>query len=60
MNVKGNDTSSTWFDPDDVPELTKEWFEVAHQYHGDTLIKRGRGRPSTPCGGTESAGEDSL
>jgi len=45
MNAKGNDTNSNWFDPDDAPELTEEWFEAAHQYQGDTLVKRGRGRP---------------
>ena len=32
-------------DPDDAPELDQEWFEDAHRYHGDTLVKRGRGRP---------------
>lgn len=45
MNAKGNDTNSTWFDPDDAPELTEEWFEAAYQYQGDILEKRGRGRP---------------
>lgn len=32
-------------DTDDAPELDQEWFEHAHRYHGDTLVKRGRGRP---------------
>ncbi|MCL7928676.1 BrnA antitoxin family protein [Halomonas llamarensis] len=45
MNAKDNATPTTWFDPDDAPELTDKWFEAAHQYQGDTLIKRGRGRP---------------
>jgi len=50
MNAKGNDTKSTWIDPDEAPELTDEWFEAAHQYQGDTLVKRGRGRPPIPVG----------
>lgn len=45
MNAKGSDTNSTWIDPDDAPELTEEWFEGAHHYHQNTLVKRGRGRP---------------
>ena len=48
MNAKGKDTNSTWFDPDDAHELTEEWFETAHQYQGNTLAKRGRGRPPIP------------
>jgi uncharacterized protein (DUF4415 family) len=32
-------------DPDTVPELTDNWFEKANLYIGDTLIRRGRGRP---------------
>lgn len=47
-HVKGNDTISTWLDPDDAPELTEEWFEAAHQYHGNALAKRGRGRSPIP------------
>jgi uncharacterized protein (DUF4415 family) len=34
-----------WVDPDEAPELTEEWFDQADQYHGDKLVKRGRGRP---------------
>ena len=48
MNAKDSATNNTWFDPDDAPELTEEWFETAHQYQGDTLVKRGRGRPPIP------------
>ncbi|WP_236638848.1 hypothetical protein [Polynucleobacter sp. QLW-P1DATA-2] len=33
-----------WVDPDDAPELDKQWFQDAHVYIGDTLIKRGVGR----------------
>jgi len=48
MSAKDNATPTTWVDSDDAPELTDEWFEGAHQYRGDTLIKRGRGRPPIP------------
>ncbi|AJY52420.1 BrnA antitoxin family protein [Halomonas sp. KO116] len=48
MSAKDNATPTTWVDPDDAPELADEWFEGAHQYQGDTLIKRGRGRPPIP------------
>ena len=34
-----------WIDPDDAPELTREWFEMADLWHGDVLIRRGKGRP---------------
>jgi uncharacterized protein (DUF4415 family) len=34
-----------WIDPDDAPELNEGWFQNAHVYIGDTLIKRGVGRP---------------
>ena len=45
MNAKDNVTPSTWFDSDDAPELSNDWFEAAHQYQDNTLMKRGRGRP---------------
>ena len=32
-------------DPDTAPELAGEFFEKAHFYVGDKLIRRGRGRP---------------
>jgi hypothetical protein len=35
-----------WVDPDDAPELPKDWFERADIYIGDKLIKRGRDGPS--------------
>ncbi len=35
-------TESTWVDPDDVPELTDEWFQKADQYNNGVLVKRGR------------------
>ena len=42
MTQKKENTESSWIDPDDAPELTKEWFEKADVYHGDVLISRGR------------------
>jgi hypothetical protein len=32
-----------WVDPDDAPELDEEWFRNAWIYHGDRLIRRGKG-----------------
>jgi uncharacterized protein (DUF4415 family) len=31
-----------WVDPDDAPELTREFFQRADIYEGDKLIRRGR------------------
>jgi len=39
--------ASEWTDPDDAPELTEEFFADAEVFHGDTFIRRGRGRPPT-------------
>jgi len=41
--------STPWVDPDDAPELTEEYFDRAHVYVGDTLVRRGRGRPPLPA-----------
>ncbi|MBC8730010.1 hypothetical protein [Paraburkholderia sp. UCT2] len=38
--------ASEWVDPDDAPEITDEWIEQADQYQGNTLVRRGRGRPT--------------
>ncbi len=32
-------------DPDIAPELTDEWFDKADLHYGETLLRRGRGRP---------------
>lgn len=37
-------TPTDWVDPDDAPELTDEFFELADEYVGDRLIRRGRPR----------------
>jgi uncharacterized protein (DUF4415 family) len=43
--VKLKNILKDWVDPDDAPELDEKWFRDAHVYVGDTLIKRGVGRP---------------
>ena len=46
--LKVASASSTWIDPDDAPEWTKEDFERADLYHGDKLIRRGRPPSDNP------------
>ena len=41
-------TDSDWVDPDDAPELTEEWFEMADVYDGEKLISRGRPKSAFP------------
>jgi uncharacterized protein (DUF4415 family) len=31
-----------WIDPDDAPELTREFFRTADVYEGEKLVRRGR------------------
>lgn len=33
---------------EEIPELTKEWFEQGDLYHGDKLIRRGRPPSKAP------------
>jgi uncharacterized protein (DUF4415 family) len=42
MSKKRSVSANTGIDPDDAPELTREWFESADLYEGDKLIRRGR------------------
>jgi len=42
MTARKHTTESSWQDPDDAPELTREWFEKADQYKNGVLVKRGR------------------
>ena len=42
MPKKKSSGSSKWVDPDDAPELTKEFFERGEIRHGDKVIRRGR------------------
>ena len=48
MKKSKKTTKSTWIDPDDAPELTKEWFEQADLYHGEKLVRRGRPKSLNP------------
>ena len=47
MQAKKQPSSEPWVDPDDAPELTDEFFNNAELYHGNTFIRRGRGRPAS-------------
>jgi hypothetical protein len=35
MTASKRPTKSSSIDPDDAPELTREWFERADLYHGE-------------------------
>ncbi|MYN17028.1 hypothetical protein GTP81_09710 [Rugamonas sp. FT107W] len=40
MNVKSQNSSGTWIDPDDAPELTDEFFEKGIWRIGDKIVSR--------------------
>lgn len=42
MPRKKNTGPIKWVDPDDAPELTKEFFDRGEIRHGDKIIRRGR------------------
>jgi len=42
MNASKRNTGTDWIDPDDAPELDDDFFERADEYHGNTLVRRGR------------------
>jgi len=42
MPRKKNTDASKWVDPDDAPELTREFFERGEIREGDRIIRRGR------------------
>jgi uncharacterized protein (DUF4415 family) len=44
MPGKKDVLKSTWIDPDEAPELTREWFAGADLYEAGKLIRQG-GRP---------------
>ncbi|MSP42796.1 MAG: hypothetical protein EXR08_05440 [Alphaproteobacteria bacterium] len=48
MGKKKSVTKSEWIDPDDVPELTEEWFDSAEIWEGNKLIRPGRPRAAAP------------
>jgi len=47
MSGKKASGEAAWVDPDDAPELTAAFFDRAEVFHGDTFIRRGRGRPKS-------------
>jgi len=48
MTKKKVASKRKWADPDDAPELTKEWFNTADYYEGDKLVRRGRPKSASP------------
>jgi uncharacterized protein (DUF4415 family) len=42
MSGKSKNLRPVWHDPDDAPELTREWAETADLYRGNKLVRRGR------------------
>lgn len=48
MIEKGRATGSTWDDPDEVPELTDEWFRTADLYRAGKLVRKGRPKSEAP------------
>ncbi|MEY4711518.1 MAG: hypothetical protein RIS88_968 [Pseudomonadota bacterium] len=48
MTAKKPSTPTPWVDPDEIPELTEEFFETADVYMGDKLIRRGRPKSDAP------------
>nr|WP_315259074.1 BrnA antitoxin family protein [uncultured Duganella sp.] len=55
MNVKSQNSTKTWVDPDDAPELTHEFFDKGVWRIGDQIVSRNeaqaeagkrRGRPA--------------
>lgn len=42
MSAKKTKKKKEWVDPDDAPELTREWFELAAIYDGGKLIREAR------------------
>jgi uncharacterized protein (DUF4415 family) len=48
MIAKLPNTPPVWIDPDDAPELDSDFFLSADEYHGETLVRRGRPRIANP------------
>ena len=42
MTVKSKRSRRTWHDPDEAPELTREWASGADLYAGKKRVRRGR------------------
>lgn len=43
MNVKSNDSHSTWVDPDDAPEITDDFFEQGEWKIGEKAVSAKEG-----------------
>lgn len=48
MSKKKSVTESKWIDPDEIPELTQEWFDSADYYEGGKLVRPGRPMAAAP------------
>lgn len=48
MNGNKIASATAWTDPDDAPELTDAFFEVADEYVGERLVRPGRPRTTSP------------
>ena len=46
MTGKSPNTPTVWTDPDDAPELTDDFFELADEFRGKVLVRKG-GRPKS-------------
>lgn len=40
MNAKSDTAPSTWVDPDDAPDLTKEWFATTTPMIGASVVSK--------------------
>jgi uncharacterized protein (DUF4415 family) len=47
MTTKKRSGVAEWVDPDDAPPVTDAFFDQAEVFHGNTFIRRGRGRPKS-------------
>lgn len=41
-------TTTPWHDPDDAPNLTREWFQNAEVREGDRIVRPGRPKLDNP------------
>lgn len=42
------DITKNWIDPDEAPELDREWFDRAEIRDGEKVIRRGRPKSENP------------
>jgi len=57
LKKDGGQLDNGWVDSDDAPELDEKWIEVAYQYRGNQLLKRGYGRDPFKATSTEDGDE---